>query len=226
MNASEYGLRLELQHEPVRPSAAARASLYRISSESLQVPPTWPRLRDWSMRIRECRLLPEMLAAHASLVERSLAVALASEARHQTIWGEFERLLASDERKELGLFASDYALPEWSEEFPDERCPKDPGKSCPFADWYCVDRQGSPCDHIGEALKLAARLWEDLACAQGGKNYRRASARCRSFAERHLQRWTARASDALFMQARTGFYQAEGLLIGALIETEQGAHLR
>lgn len=202
-----------------QPYAGSKAALLLVMSEIAALPPTPEKLRHWSRELQAITQLPPRAQAACGMLRRAIVGAIAGEQRQRQVWDEYERLLNPNRGSGLNPYASAHCDAATMARLNREQCPYEAGKSCPFGDYRCVNRIGAPCDYLASALKLASLHWRDFAVAVSGTSRRRAYARCRKLERKNLALWVDGIAQKLFLCARTPLYQAEALLVDALLES-------
>ena len=211
-------LTAELRLEPVQHTAEARAMLLHVAAEIAEYPPTLTNLQDWSKELRRIPPLHPRQQAVLEMLCTAIDGALKRESQHRQVWADYERMLNPGCKLFLKPFASAHCDAKTNARIHADTCQFEKGKPCPFGDYYCVNRFGGPCDHISAALELASRHWRDVAAAESRKQLHRANARCKRLVRKNLSLWIHRITQALFQRARTPLYQAEALVVDALIQ--------
>ena len=194
---------------------AVHAMLFGISAELLSQSPRVDLLNELNDGLSTLADSQMPAAQVGLLLSRELERALTDEVYYRTVWHEYQDLLNPMSQVNIQPWASKHCDPDRVKHEP---CTLESGKPCPFGDWYCAYRMGSPCDHVSAALGIASQLWSDLAHAVSAEDCSIKRNRCALFSRAHLAVWVPPIGDALLRRARTNFYQVTALLIGSLAQ--------
>ncbi len=211
---TQHGLQLSQTLE-VSSVHAMHAMLFGIAAELLSQSPTATLLKELNDGLS---VLPDSKVPTAQvglLLSRELERAQNDEEYYRAVWREYHELLNPMSQVNIQPWASKHCDPD---QLNQEACTLESGKPCPFGDWYCAYRMGSPCDHVSAALGIASQLWSDLANAVSAEDLSIKRHRCVSFTRAHLSVWVPPIGDALLRRAHTNFYQVTALLIGSLAQ--------
>jgi TorA maturation chaperone TorD len=193
------------------------ALLFAVAAEIAEQSPTIRRLNYLHDVLNGISDNQDYISQLGLLLRNELSKVISDAQYNHLVWREYQNLLNPLCRSNIKPWGSKHCDP--AQVFQGV-CVFEEGKPCPFGDWYCANRLGAPCDHVSAALRIASRLWFDLATADTPADERRKKSRCRSFSRRHLSVWVPRIADALMNRARSDFYQIEALLIGTLSSTQ------
>ncbi len=214
---------LELQLSPPSTEAKCRSALYEALEGMSVKPPTYEELHKWEKALESKSSVPQIRTA-TEMLHENVDRALGKGKFHTIIFAEYQRILDKNSPSYIRPYALVQCEPAIVEQMLSAKCPFESGKPCPYPDCYCADRMGDACDHISTALRLAGRLWNDVAEAQvlnSSPEYKaRVADRRQRFAERHLKQWVRPIAERIFQEASSSFYVSAALLIDALISYE------
>lgn len=207
----------DLHQETARNAARMRAELLHLLAEIAEHPPTTARLAAWLDTLKSLTEIPVRLQPLLEMLRNALHGTLTSKSKFRKVWFEYKHMMLPNGKTFVQPYASAHCSAEVNARVNSEPCPFEKGKTCPFGDFYCVNRFGAPCDHLAASLELASRHLRDCSVSGTRAQWRRTVRRFRRLVSENLGLWVPHTAQVLFMRAQTPLYQAEALAIDAVI---------